>query len=120
PAGKSSLHVSPQSSPEGEDVMTPSPEPSFVTVKLTGFNVKVAVTAVADSIGMTQSPVPEHAPDHPANALSSDELAASVTTAAALKFAVHVNPQSIPAGVDMTRPVPVPDRATFSSKGRKA
>jgi hypothetical protein len=59
---------------------------------------------------------PEHAPAHPAKLEPLVGTGVSVTTAPELKLAVHVVPQLMPAGLEVSVPVPVPSRATVSAK----
>ena len=75
--------------------------------------VNVAETDVAAFIVTMQVPVPLHAPDQPANTEPLPAAADSVTGAPVLKFAVHVAPQLMPAGTEVT--VPVPDFVTVSA-----
>ena len=70
--------------------------------------LNVAVTLLAASIVMLHAPVPVHAPNQPAKALPKSGLVVSVTTVALAKSAPHVPPHVIPAGDDVTVPVPVP------------
>jgi hypothetical protein len=57
--------------------------------------------------------VPEQPPDHPANTLPAAGAALSVTVVPDGNGDEHVDPQLIPAGVDVTVPEPVPPRNTF-------
>jgi hypothetical protein len=59
-----------------------------------------------------QVPVPEHAPLHPANTEPIAGVGVSVTTIPLSNLALHVIPQLIPLGVDVTVPLPVPAPAT--------
>ncbi|PYV19532.1 MAG: hypothetical protein DMG21_01280 [Acidobacteria bacterium] len=54
------------------------------------------------------APEPLHAPDQPVSSESADGLALSVTTVPWLYDSVQSPPQEIPAGLDVTSPVPVP------------
>jgi hypothetical protein len=83
------------------------------TVKRYWFLVKVAVTDLAASIVTMQEPVPvQTPPDQPAKVEVASEEAVRVTTVPALKLTAQVEPQEIPAGLEETEPVPVPDRDT--------
>jgi hypothetical protein len=63
---------------------------------------------------MVQGPVPEHPPpDHPVKVDPDDGAAVNVTLVPSIKDALQVEPQSIPAGVLVTVPVPVPDLVTW-------
>ena len=68
--------------------------------------MKVAVTLSAAFIVTMQLPVPLHAPLHPVNDHPLAAVAVSVTCAPLLKFALHVEPQLIPAGELVTEPLP--------------
>jgi hypothetical protein len=82
PLAKPALHVVGQLIPAGLLVTVPEPVPAVCTVSVTeGAMVllKVAVTAVAAFTVTTHVPVPEHAPDHPANVDPVPAAAVSVT-----------------------------------------
>jgi hypothetical protein len=55
-----------------------------------------------------QDPVPEQAPDQPAKVEPPTGDAVKVTTAPAVKVPVQVAPQLMPAGFEVTDPVPEP------------
>ena len=57
--------------------------------------------------GAVQRPVPEQAPDHPVKAEPTAGVAVSVTGVVANE-AEQVPPQSIPAGLELTDPEPLP------------
>ena len=78
--------------------------------------LKVAVTARAAVSDTAQVPVPVHAPLQPANVEPLAAAAVSVTDVPLAKFAVHVLPQLMPDGDDVTVPVPVPAFVTLSAK----
>lgn len=61
----------------------------------------------------TQLPVPEHAPDQPANLEPDLADAVRVTTVPAANVCVQASPHEIPAGVLMTCPLPIPAFATM-------
>ena len=100
--------------PGGDDVTVPLPLPGFVTVrvKLTGFNVNVAVTAFGALMVTWQAPEPEHAPLHPVKTDPGAAEAVRVTTVPVGKLALQVGPQLMPAGEDVTVPLPVPPFVT--------
>jgi hypothetical protein len=79
--------------------------------------VNVAVTVLAASIVTTQLPVPVHAPDQPLKVelLSAD--AVKVTIVPALYVSEQSDPQLIPAGAEVTVPLPVPPLFTVSVFG---
>ena len=61
-----------------------------------------------------QEPVPVQAPLHPAKVEPPAAAAVSVTLVPLLYDAAHVLPQLIPAGEEVTVPVPVPALVTVS------
>jgi hypothetical protein len=76
--------------------------------------VNVAVAEVLAVSERVHEPVPEQAPDHPANVDPDAGVAVSVTGVPLSKFAVQVAPQLIPDGVLVTVPEPVPLTWTLS------
>jgi len=97
------------------DTTVPLPFPAFPTVSANTFFVKVAVTDLAAAIETVQAPVPEHAPVQPVKIESEVGVAASETEVPALKFSTQVLPQDMPAGVDVTVPLPFPVFPTVSA-----
>jgi hypothetical protein len=62
-----------------------------------------------------QVPVPEQPPpDQPTNTDRLSAVAVSVTEAPSANWAEHVAPQSIPAGLEVTVPAPVPVSETVT------
>src|SRR5207253_377890 len=61
------------------------------------------------------APVPEQSPLQPVKAECASGVAVSVTTVAPSNVAEHVDPQSMPDGLLLTLPTPVPLRATVST-----
>jgi len=117
PLAKLALHVAPQSIPAGLLVTVPVPVPALCTVSWKeggGLAVKVAVTEALPVNVTLQAPVPVHAPDHPAKVEPLFGAAVSVTMVPLVKLALHVAPQSIPAGLLITVPAPVPALWTVS------
>ena len=82
----------------------------FTDVQFSG-GTNVAVTDRDEFIVIEQAPVPLQEPDQPMNA-DVLELANTETTVPWLYVAEHVVPQSIPAGFDVTVPIPAPDLPT--------
>jgi hypothetical protein len=75
----------------------------------------VAVTLCAAVIVTAQVPVPEHpAPLQPPKMDPPSGVAVSVTTVPLANEAAHVAPQLIPAGLEVTVPVPAPVLLTAS------
>lgn len=110
PGAKSEAHVGPQVIPAGVEVMVPLPPPVRVTVNVTGVVMNVALTSFAASSVTTQVPVPEQpAPIHPVKREPVAATAVRVTDAPAANEAEQ-SPvvQSMPAGLELTRPLPVP------------
>src|SRR5690606_16877361 len=103
----------PQLMPAGFDVMSlPGlPSLSLSTVSVYCLSAKVAVTVRAWLIETVQLPVPGQLmplPDQPVKFELGSAVATSVTFVPAVKPNVHVEPQSMPAGIDWTVPVPLP------------
>jgi len=103
--------VAPQLIPAGLEVTVPLPVPVLLTVsgKLWLCASNVAVTVVAALMVTTHAPVPEHpAPLQPVKVDPPPGAAVRVTTVPLLYEAEQVAPQLIPAGLDVTVPLPVP------------
>src|SRR2546427_11231302 len=102
--------------PLGLDVTTPLPE--SVTVSTTT-DVKFAVTDLAPSIGTVQLLcAPAHAPDQPENTdCDEDGVAVRVTDVFRLYASVQSMPQLMPAGLEVT--VPLPDPVLARSEERR-
>ena len=117
PLANDAEQVAPQSIPARLLVTVPVPEPARFTVSANwaGGNVSnVAVTFFAASMVTEQLPVPVQAPPQPAKTEPLPGVAVSVTAVPLASVAEHVVPQSTPAGLLVTVPVPVPFRATLS------
>ena len=100
----------PHEIPVGFDVIEPAPVPAGLIDRLTkGISVKVAVQFefVANTICIVGE-VPVQLPDQPANIDPALADADSVALVLAEMLAVQTFPQDIPAGVELTAPVPVP------------
>jgi hypothetical protein len=112
---KSAAQVAPQLMPAGADVTVPVPLPARTIVREFCGGAKVAVTVVAADIVTVQVLVPEQPPpDQPANTDPVAAVAVKTTLAPALKGAAQVAPQVIPAGAEVTDPVPVPALVTVN------
>ena len=74
----------------------------------------MAVTNLATLIVTVQTPVPEHAPDQPANFEPDAGFAVSVTFVPRMKAYEQVEPQVMPGVVEVTVPEPVPTFVTFN------
>src|SRR5262245_22267231 len=98
--------VEPQLIPAGLEVTVPDPD--LDTLNVSGVAVKFAITDFALSIVRSHAPVPEQAPDHPAKTEPVAGVAVSATGVAASYACEHVDPQSIPAGLEVTVPEPDP------------
>ena len=116
PAANAALHVLPQLIPDGLEVTEPDPDPVFVTVSVfvgAAAIVKIALTVLSLSIVRVQV-VPVHAPLQLVNVAPWLGVAVSTTRSASEYRAVHVAPQSIPDGFELTVPVPLPDFVTVN------
>jgi hypothetical protein len=115
PKLKADAQVAPHVMPAGDDVTVPAP--TSVTVSVLVVSVNVAVTVAAAFIVTTHVPVPVHPPpDQPVKLDPAVGAAVSVTAVPALNDCVHVAPQLMPAGADVTVPAPFPARVTVSAK----
>ena len=113
------LQVPPQSMPAGDEVTVPAPSPDLPTLSAkVGWNV--AVTDLAMSIVTMHAPVPPHAPLQPVKAEPGSGVGVSVTMVFGGNVAVHVVPQSMPAGEELTEPEPAPPSETVRSMGAKS
>jgi hypothetical protein len=100
--------------PDGDDVTVPLPVPALVTVSacVVAVVLKVAVTDRAAVIATVHAAVPVQAPLQPAKVEPLAAEAVSVTEAVLAKLALQVAPQLMPAGDDVTVPVPAPALVT--------
>ena len=85
----------------------------MVRVGLTA-RLNAALTAWLEFIVTVQLPVPEQAPDHPANVEPVFGVAVSVTVVPAPKLR-QPDPHEVPAGEEATVPLPVPDVPVVSA-----
>ena len=79
PDPKELIQVSPQLIPAGELVTVPEPVPSLLTQSIYWAVLKVAVADLLEVIVIVQVPVPEQAPDQPANSEPESGVAVKVT-----------------------------------------
>ena len=87
----------------------------FAHVSVPPVRLNVAVTARAAVIETVHVVAePEHAPLQPANTEPDAGAAVSVTEAPVLNAKLHSVPQLMPAGDDVTVPVPLPARVTVA------
>ena len=80
--------------------------------------VNVALTDAALFIVRLHVPMPEHGPDQPEKSEPLAAEAVSVTVVPKEYACEHVEPQLIPAGLELTLPEPDPDLLTVSVSGR--
>jgi len=118
PLLKLALQVLGQLMPLGLLLTVPVPVPATVTESANVVTVvlKVAVTAFAALMVTLQVPVPEQAPLQPAKVDPADAAAVKVTTVPLLKLALQVLGQTIPLGLLVTVPDPVPAGVTVNAK----
>jgi hypothetical protein len=83
------------------------PIPVLFTFK-SNLKANVAVTLLADVMLTVHCSLPAHAPDQPVNTLPSPGLAVRVIFVPVWNAAVHAEPQSMPEGVDVIKPNPLP------------
>ena len=80
-----------------------------------GSAAKLAVALRAPmTVTVQVAACPEQLPPHPENEEPEAGVAVSVTREDSAKLAEHVAPQSIPAGAEVTVPLPVPSFVTES------
>ena len=102
-------HEVPQLTPVGLDDTDPIPTPALTTVNVLGTALKVAVTVLADVIDTMHAPVPlQEPPDQPPKVCPTEGVAVNETRVPIAKVARQVEPQLIPAGFEVTVPVPEP------------
>jgi hypothetical protein len=86
-------------------------------VKTGGGGANVAVTPAADVIVSVHVPLPvQAAPVHPVKVEPPVGVAVSVTDVPWLNVPLHVGPQSMLAGTEVTAPLPVPALVTVRLK----
>lgn len=111
--------VVPHEMPAGFDETVPPPVPAFETVSGNASRVKVAPTAVAVIAGTTHAPLPVQAPLQPVKVEPGVAIGVNVTMVPRAKFAEHVAPQLMPAGDEVTKPLPVPSSMTDTETSRR-
>jgi hypothetical protein len=82
--------------------------------------VKAAVAERGAVMVSVHVPVPEHAPDQPVKLEPAAGTAVSVTSVPLRKSCAQVAPQSMPAGLELMVPAPLPILSTLRVKGRRA
>jgi hypothetical protein len=119
PVVNGALQIAPQSMPDGLLVTVPVPVPDLFTVTVAvGARLKVATTVLLVSMTVVQGPVPVHPPPlQPAKFEPANAVAVSVTEVPVENCALQVAPQSMPDGLLVTVPVPVPGLFTVSVAG---
>jgi len=107
--------AAPQSIPPIDDLTVPVPAPVLLTTSRFGADANDAVTVLAASTVSVQVGdvvLAAHAPPQPAKLVVAPVLAVSVTLAPAVNGAEHDAPQEMPAGLEVTVPLPVTDTDT--------
>jgi len=113
PRLKLPAQVAPQLMAAGDEVTVPEPLPPSPTLSVAMLTLKVAPTVCAPETVTVQEPVPEQTPPlQPAKLDPLAGTAANVRTVPVFTFTPHVATQLIKAGVEVTRPEPVPLMAT--------
>ena len=108
----------PQLMPVGVEVTVPVPVPAFPTVRVYERMLKVAVTVAAAETAMVQAPVPLHPPPlQPAKDEPAAAAAVSTRLVPGVNEPAQVAPQLMPAGAEVTVPVPVPAFETVMVTG---
>jgi hypothetical protein len=111
------LHVLPQAIPLGLEVTVPLPLPLVVTVRVEvvgALRVKVAVSVLSSSTTTVQVPVPAHAPLQPEKVAPVAGVAERARLVPPAMLALHVLPQEIPLGLEVTVPLPLPALPTVT------
>jgi hypothetical protein len=107
PPRKLAAQAVPQLTPAGLLVTVPVPLPYLLIERLYWTGENEAVTFCAwDMTSVQVVAVPVQAPDHPRKEDPATAAAVSVTLLLAVRLALHVVPQLIPAGLLVTVPVP--------------
>jgi 3D (Asp-Asp-Asp) domain-containing protein len=115
-SGKLAWQVLPQVIPAGSEVTVPLPTLLTLRGKVGTLRLKVAVTVRSWVICTTQAPVPVQSPLHPVKVEPGAGVAVRVTGRLSGKLAWQVLPQVIPAGSEVTVPLPLPVGLTLRGK----
>ena len=94
-------------------VLVTVPAPATVTVSVRSFR-NVAVTLAAADRATLHEPAPVQPPLQPANDESAAGVATRVTAVLRSNAALQVDPQLMPAGLEVTVPLPSPAPDTLS------
>jgi hypothetical protein len=113
PCRKACAQLAPQLIPAGLELTVPVPLPAFLSVSVLSLS-KLAVAAWSVLMVRVQLPVPEQAPDQPAKRDPAEAVAVRVTAVPCPKACAQVEPQLIPAGLELTVPVPLPALVSVS------
>src|SRR5262245_12564598 len=114
PPGKSLVQSVPQEIPAGAEATEPLAVPATLTVNVIGTS-KIAVTERLKSMVIVQGLLwPAQAPPQPVKVVPESAAAVSVTDVPFVYTSEQSTPQSMPAGLDVTVPVPSPWRVTLS------
>jgi hypothetical protein len=117
PPGYVSEQSVPQLTPAGLEPTLPVPAPVLATPREKVINSNRAATVVAAAILTTHAPAPVQPPPvHPAKNDPVPGAADSVTDVLLTYVSVQSVPQLIPAGLEVTAPVPPPVRLTVNGK----
>ena len=103
--------------PVGFEVTSPTPAPDFSTVRSriwAGLNVAITSrAAVTNTVQVVVETLSQ--PDQPPNVLGEVGNAVNVTLVPCSYVSVQSVPQSMPKGLDVTVPFPLPDFVTVNS-----
>ena len=104
PESRLAAQVGPQSMPAGRERTVP--EPVLLMVREKRIRSKLAVTAASAPSNTEHCPAPAQSPIQPENLQLAAGIATRTTEVPASNWLEQVAPQSMPAGVDTTRPDP--------------
>jgi hypothetical protein len=113
PCPKACAQVAPQLIPAGLEVTVPLPLPALVSVSVLSLS-NLAVAVWSAPIVSVQEPLPEQAPDQPRKDDPAAGVAVSVTAVPCVKACAQVEPQLIPAGLELIVPLPLPALVSVS------